>query len=92
MRTSSVGTICINITGMVAIVAPSPSLNESNYDLVNNDEQASWFPLCNLDHEGSLTNYLHFPLIRTILGSREAHLGVTNIRETPWLNGKIEKG
>ena len=61
----------------------SPSLSESNYDLVNNDEQASWFPLCNLGHEGSLTNYLHFPLIRTILGSREAHPGVTNIRETP---------
>lgn len=72
MRTSSVGTICINITGMVAIVAPSPSLNESNYDWVNNDKQASWFPLS-----------LHFPLIRTILGSREAHPGVTNIRETP---------
>ena len=61
----------------------SPSLNESNYDLVNNDEQASWFPLYNLGHEGSLTNCLHFPLIRTILGSREAHPGVTNIRETP---------
>ena len=63
MRTSSVGQFALTSQAWLPLLHSLPSLNEIDYDLVNNDEQASWFPLCNLGHEGSLTNYLHFPLI-----------------------------